>query len=424
MLRRIAALLRASGLALVAFMVVFSLGLPVKAEGKACSDEQMLGQVVILSVTPVKSNFTWNVDELVSFGEGKSGTYPNGQLEVKFNDINTGHRITHYDVIATPSDEPGTSKEYGVEEEVVKFDRPVEVGSTVTAVLDLEPGTNYDVDVVAYHYTVQISPNQSNQDSFSGTTYLSPPFFGSGTSSSDIMTDSKASPSGDGVHFLVYKPDQELHRLYWLNPEFFGPYDHEWNYVDHDSNSATDKVPAVGVEGADILCVKSDGELDANCEDGDLVGITHYRVSITDENGSLEYIDHVEKIGSGSDDPLGDIYSAEFNLNDGTYTFAVDGGFVEEGDFYALSDKAQFVFSIPDDYRKYNQTEEEVLALLDDVVERVAGEDDDFDPYYDSVWNDGLYDENSVEVPEEGASGSKFMGRTRALIIFLNNLYN
>ena len=43
-----------------------------------------------------------------------AGTYPTGQLEVQFNDINTAHRITHYDVIATPSDDPGTSDALGM----------------------------------------------------------------------------------------------------------------------------------------------------------------------------------------------------------------------------------------------------------------------------------------------------------------------
>ena len=43
-------------------------------------------------------------------------------------------------------------------------------------------------------------------------------------------------------------------------------------------------------------------------------------------------------------------------MNDGTYTFAVDAGYVDGGGrFYALSDKAQVEFDIPDDYRTYQQ---------------------------------------------------------------------
>ena len=52
---------------------------------------------------------------------------------------------------------------------------------------------------------------------------------------------------------------------------------------------------------------------------------------------------------------VGDVYEATFTLNDGTYTFAVDAGYVDGGRFYALSDKAQVEFDIPDDYRRYNQ---------------------------------------------------------------------
>ena len=57
----------------------------------------------------------------------------------------------------------------------------------------------------------------------------------------------------------------------------------------------------------------------------------------------------------------------QFNLNDGTYTFAVDAGYEDGGKFYALSDKAQVEFDIPDDYRKWNQDVDEVYALLDDI---------------------------------------------------------
>ena len=47
-----------------------------------------------------------------------------------------------------------------------------------------------------------------------------------------------------------------------------------------------------------------------------------------------------------------DVYEATFPLNDGIYTFAVDAGYVDgSGRFYALSDKAQVEFDIPDDYR-------------------------------------------------------------------------
>ena len=75
-------------------------------------------------------------------------------------------------------------------------------------------------------------------------------------------------------------------------------------------------------------------------------------------------------------------------LNDGTYTFAVDAGYVDGGGrFYALSDKAQFEFDIPDDYRTYQQARVVALALLEDIVDKVDGEEDDFDAFYDSDWD-------------------------------------
>ena len=70
---------------------------------------------------------------------------------------------------------------------------------------------------MANFYSVQISPTQSNQDSLGATTFLSPPFLGGGVDA-DIMTESPESPSERGVHYLVYKENQELHTLRWLNP--------------------------------------------------------------------------------------------------------------------------------------------------------------------------------------------------------------
>ena len=57
--------------------------------------------------------------------------------------------------------------------------RPSVVGSTVTEILNLEPGTKYYVTIYAVnHNTVQISPDQRAQDSSSATTLLSAPFLG------------------------------------------------------------------------------------------------------------------------------------------------------------------------------------------------------------------------------------------------------
>ena len=414
---------RLVALAMVAVMLVLALTIPAATASKTCAEERMFDEVVILSVTPVESSFQWDASELLSYGNGKAGKYTTGQLEVQFNDINTEHNITHYDVIATPSSEPGTSKELGIEEKVTRVDRPSEVGSTVTAVLGLEPGTNYDINVVANYYSIQTSPKQGRQDSFSATTFLSPPFLGSGFHTS--LTFADESPADYGVHFLVYKVDEELHSFSWLNPADFGPFDHVWK-----ADALADPPLVAGKEGADILCTNRKGNLDDSCnvggnEDDDAIGITHYRLTITDQNGIIEYLETVEKFAGTPLD--GTIYSAEFSLNDGTYNFAVDAGYEEAGQFYALSDKAQVQFDIPNDYRKFNQTSAEIEALLDDIVGSVAGKDEAYDPFLDSVWNyrDYASDGSVVKELEDGAPLSVVVpAHGKALTVYLNNLYD
>ncbi len=411
-MKGVRSLFRLGALAMISVLLIVALTVPAAAADEICHDDQMLDEVEILSVTPLEYSFSWDASELLSYGDGAAGTYPTGQLEVVFRDINTAYKITHYDVIATPSDEPGVSKELGIDEVVTEVSRPGNVGSTVTAVLDLEPGTNYGITVVANYYSVQTSPEQPDQDRFSGTTFLSPPFLGGGVAL-NLMLETDASPSDQGVHYIVYKHDQELHTLRWLNPETFGPFDHKWKVAP----AADDDT-----EGADILCTNKDGDLEDDCADDDGVGLTHYRVTVIDDNGNTEYIETVEI----SRDP---VYTAEFNLNDGTYTFAVDAGYIDDGKFYALSDKAQVEFDIPDDYTKWNQTNREVNGLLDDIADTVAGEEDDFDAFYDSDWDyEGFADDGSGVLE----SGDSFLvsdadierNRQDALIIYLNNLYN
>ncbi len=430
-MKGIRSLFRLGALAMVAVLLVVALTVPAVAADETCNDDQMLDEVVILSVSPVESVLTWDKGDLLSYGDGDAGTYPTGQLEVMFNDINTAFKITHYDVIAIPSDDPGVSAELGIGKVVTSVNRPSDVGSVVTATLDLQPGTNYDIDVVANFYSVQISPTQSNQDSLGATTFLSPPFLGGGVAA-DIMTVSEESPSERGVHYLVYKENQELHTLRWLNPDVFGPFDHKWKVED--------------VEGADILCTNEDGDLEDDCTSSDVVGIDHYRVTITDDDGTNEYNETIE-VHSGP------VYEATFTLNDGKYTFAVDAGYVDgSGRFYALSDKAQFEFDIPDDYRTYQQAEVVALALLDDIVDKVDGEDEDFDAFYGSDWDYNSLDENKIVVtglevhnrnlakqdppaeavdvlPDDDVGAAATVTATEetrrnALLVYLNNLYN
>ena len=426
-MKGIRSLFRLGALAMIAGLLVVALTVPAAAADEICKETQMLDEVEILSVTPLESAFTWRTDDLLSYGDGKAGTYPTGRLEVVFKDINTSYKITHYDVIATPSDEPGTSEELGIDEVVTEVDRPSAVGSTVTATLDLEPGTDYDIDVVANFYSVQTSPNQSDQDSLGATTFLSPPFLGGGVALVMADLETEPSPADRGVHYLVYKDDQELHTLRWLNPKRFGPFDHVFKvgpegdvFIKADGTTGEVKSDVGDWEGADILCTNNDdGALEDDCADNDGVGISHYRVTITDDNGNVEYIQTVKT----SDDP---VYKVEFDLNDGTYTFAVDAGYVSDGKFYALSDKSQVEFDIPDDYRRYHQTQDIVDALLDDISAAVAGEKDDFDPFYDSVWDyNGFADDGgSVEEPDDVEPDAVAANREKALIIYLNNLYN
>ena len=139
----------------------------------------------------------------------------------------------------------------------------------------------------------------------------------------------------------------------------------------------------------------------------------------------------------------------------------MDAGYVDGGKFYALSDKAQVEFEIPRDYRKYSQTTVIVNALLDDIVESVYDEGDDFDAFYDSDWNyDGYtaagldgrikpitipatitegdinpavaggttnYTEGEVTARNAAIAVAEIalpLSRQHALTIYLNNLYN
>ena len=463
-MKGIRSLFRLGALAMIAVLLVVALTVPAAAADEICRDKQMLDEVQIVSVTPHESARTWVASELLSYGNGAAGAYPTGQLEVRFRDINTAHTITHYDVIATPSDEPGTSEELGIDEVTVEVDRPRDVGSLVITTLDLEPGTNYDIDVVANFYSVQISPNQSDQDSLGGTTFLSPPFLGGGVSLGS-MDLASPSPANRGVHYLVYRANQELHTLRWLNPKLYGPFDHRWKKS--ASGNGTDGVSGFSVdpdvgdwEGADILCTSNDGgDLQDDCKDDDGVGISHYRVTVTDDRGNVEYREMVE-VYAESTSPPPDVYSVDFNLNDGTYTFAVDAGYLDDGKFYPLSDKGQVEFDIPDDYRRYNQDQAEVTGLLDDIVNDVAGEEDDFDAFYDSDWNYPDFNGSGTSVVKSDASsltpvtltttgyipadpsaptqgerdavttentrraGLVRENRQEALTIYLNNLYN
>ena len=262
-------LFRLGALALLALTLMTALALPASADSHKCSSGQMLNEVQITSVKAKESPAVWTPQGLLKFDYG--GDIENGLLEVKFKDIATAYDFDGYIITATPGDDdPGDSAKLGVEAHTSELiARPVIVGSEVTEELNLDPGTKYYVTVHAVnHNTVQISPDQRAQDSAqsSATTLLSAPFLGA--LEPDLLTHVETS-SGSGVwvpqvpatacttanttscrlswwpvdlededyqgtHFALYgaRAESGQHYFRWLNPVYFGPYDHLRD-VDH-----------------------------------------------------------------------------------------------------------------------------------------------------------------------------------------------
>ena len=141
----------------------------------------MLDEVEIVSVAAKEAPASWSAQDLVNFDY--DGDIENGLLEVSFKDIPTDFDFDGYIIKAVPGDDdPGNSYKFVGEEGYTSpslIARPSVVGSTVTEILNLEPGTKYYVTIYAVnHNTVQISPPQRPQDSSSATTLLSAPFLG------------------------------------------------------------------------------------------------------------------------------------------------------------------------------------------------------------------------------------------------------
>ena len=173
-------LFRLGTLMLLALTLMVAMALPSSAVDKACSPSQMLDEVEIVSVAAKEAPASWSAQDLVNFDY--DGDIENGLLEVSFQDIPTEFDFDGYIIEAVPgANDPGNSDELGVAD--YKSDsliaRPSVIGSTVTEILNLEPGTKYYVKVYAVnHNTVRISPYQRPQDSSSATTLLSAPFLG------------------------------------------------------------------------------------------------------------------------------------------------------------------------------------------------------------------------------------------------------
>ena len=451
-MKGIRTLLRLGVLALVASLLVVGMTTPALGANKECHDDQMLRQVRITEVAPATSSMVWDKSELLYFGDGEADTYSVGQLVVRFRDVDTEFDFDGYKIVATPSDnsdsnEPGTSDDLGVDEETRYVDRPSTTGSVVTTTLNLEPGTKYYVTVVAINElslsttsvdALEISEAQSNQDSSSGVTLLSPPFLGGFFPSNATSAHQALWLDGDdfeGSHYLVYKGDGELHAFRWLNPEFFGPFDHVWK--------ETNK------KGADILCIQDDGDIE-DC-DSDSEGITHYRLTIEDvASGKEEYegfvpvssgtcaaVDSTDGVNcpSGSIAPM--FYEREFNLSDGEYRFAVEAGLRDDRKWTPMSEKAVVQLKIPQDFRVIDQSFAKYTDLMNEVVvERITDDADNSEAWRDSIWNYNdrgdvdakriprNTDEDDGDIGDETKFDEDHTGWARNLTAYLNNIYN
>jgi hypothetical protein len=420
-------LFRLGTLTLLALTLMVAMALP-SAAADVCSPSQMLDEVEIVSVAAKEAPSTWSAQDLVDFDY--DGDIDNGLLEVSFKDIPTDFDFDGYIIEAVPGDDdPGTSDALGVPDykSPSLIARPAVVGSTVTEVLNLEPGTKYYVTIYAVnHNTVQISPDQRAQDSSSATTLLSAPFLGglewalvdyqpadttatpprpnpvyAGVAADTCIAEAAAcqfgwrsiglaDPEFEGTHFSFYTADNEAgqHYFRWLNPTIYGPFDHVMNLTDAG-------------EQADMLSLDDDGDVENLCEGDDLAdgdcGHTHYLFKAVDENGKTIASQQVETGGNfqyASDEFKGDYFQVVYSSESGDVTLSVALGRMVGGKFKAMSDTASVMFEAPDDLQALDQTFLEYQNELNDIVGdydenddavRWLGEDNTGDDR--SIWN-------------------------------------
>lgn len=132
----------------------------------------VLDEVKIVSVTAQEASVVYNIDDLMNFDHGSDIT--DGLLEVVFKDIPTSLDFDGYIIEAKVCNSLSNDVDDYKSPAVIK--RPVVVGSTVTEVLNLEPGTTYSITVYAVKQNmVQISPSQSDQGNYSATTLMTAP---------------------------------------------------------------------------------------------------------------------------------------------------------------------------------------------------------------------------------------------------------
>ena len=413
-------LFRLGTLALLALTLMVAVALP-SAAADVCSSGQMLDEVEIVSVAAKEAPAVWSAQDLVNFDY--DGDIENGLLEISFKDIATDYDFDGYVIEAVPGDDdPGDSDSLGVAD--YKSDaliaRPAVVGSTVTEVLNLEPGTKYYVTVYAVnHNTVQISPDQRAQDSSSATTLLSAPFLGAldwqsiwGLTDKNgvfvpnteenmgmyTLCDGTEAPEEcehrwrmvgledddyKGAHFSLYGAADEAgqHYFRWLNPADYGPFDHG----------------PVGDKQADMLSLDKDGDVEDRCAgdamaDGDC-GHTHYQFKAVDDNGNTVASELVETGGmmAAAD---ADYFQTVFTAESGDLTLSVSLGRMVGGKYKAMSDTASVMFEAPGDLRALDQTYAEYDTVLGDIIgdydenedaQRWLGENESGDDR--SIWN-------------------------------------
>lgn len=166
----------------------------VKSESNS---QYMLEEVDIVRVAAKESPALWNVQDLENSESARD--FESGLLEVSFKDIATAVYFDGYIIEAKP-----VGPNYkGVADYKSPFviARPPIVGDTVTEILSLHPGTKYHVTVFAVvNNTVQISPNQRNDDDNSVTTLLSAPFLSThDTNPNEPVCESSQADMGDNA---------------------------------------------------------------------------------------------------------------------------------------------------------------------------------------------------------------------------------
>ncbi len=440
-------LFRLGTLTLLALTLMVAMALP-SAAADTCTSSQMLDEVEIVSVMAKESPAVWSAQDLVGFDY--DGDIENGLLEVSFKDIPTDFDFDGYIIEAVPGDDdPGNSDDLGVPDYKSSslIARPAVVGSAITEVLNLEPGTKYYVTIYAVnHNTVQISPDQRAQDSSSATTLLSAPFLGAlefgkviaarnaddtadqegagrlctdaeitaaslngclaadtGTWASVGLTD----PDFQGSHFAIHDASNEAgqHYFRWLNPGDYGPFDH---VLDESSDR----------KQADMLSLDKDGEVEDYCTKiGTDCGHTHYQFKAVDDNGNTVASEEVETSGRFAEGDK-DFFQTVFTAEDGDLTLSVSLGRMVGGKYKAMSDTASVMFEAPDDLRALDQTYDEYKRENADVIKGY----DENDDAVRWLGEDKTGDDRSIWNPDDEGPFSAIASMTKKVMIaHLNN---